>query len=576
MRIIELTANKASFKPVRFNPSGMSVIMGKMSPENVADRSKTYNSVGKSLIIRIIHFCLGSNPYNDFTRELSDWEFTLKFKVEEEEYWVRRKVDNQGKITLNGDEMSTNSYRNLMEQKVFDISEPIPHLKFRPLISRFIRPRKGSYISYGKYVPKEQEYGHLLCNSYLLGLDIDRVVKKHDLRKDFDDTDKLKKNISKDPIFRDFFVGDKDFSVDIADLEVRIGRLEGKIRDFEIAEDYYQIKKEADNLTTQVANYKNQAFSLRNAVQNINKSIEISPDIPKDRIFKLYEEANQVFPEIVQRKVDEVIDFNEKILKDRLKRLNDEKSRLAAKLETIEESIMRLGKQRDQKLQYLNGKGALDEYTALNNQLSDLKIKLEKLQTHQNLINEYKNKLENIRIDLNNENIATRKYITESKDLINRNISLFKDFTDAFYEDKVAGIEVSNNDGNNQLRFNINARIQDDSGDGVNKVKIFCFDWTLLRGGYNHKVQFLYHDSIIIDGLDPRQRATLFELAYKYSTENNYQYIINANQDALESMRDYLGDKFGKIVYENVILELTDESSETKLLGIQVDLDDDS
>ncbi|MEM8525962.1 MAG: DUF2326 domain-containing protein, partial [Bacteroidota bacterium] len=137
------------------------------------------------------------------------------------------------------------------------------------------------------------------------------------------------------------------------------------------------------------------------------------------------------------------------------------------------------------------------------------------------------------------------------------------------------GIEVSNNEGENQLRFNIKARIQDDSGDGVNSVKIFCFDWTILLGGYNHNVQFIYHDSLILDGLDPRQRATLLEIAHNKSQKHNLQYIINANQDALESTKIYLGDNYANIVENNVVIELTDESIQSKLLGVQVELDDE-
>lgn len=64
--------------------------------------------------------------------------------------------------------------------------------------------------------------------------------------------------------------------------------------------------------------------------------------------------------------------------------------------------------------------------------------------------------------------------------------------TEQFYEDKTSGITIENNSGTNKLRFDIKAKIMDDTGDGVNEVRTFCFDWTLLKGQYNHSVKFIF------------------------------------------------------------------------------------
>ena len=60
MKLIELSANKESFKTVPFNKSGLSFIVAKQKNPETSDNGKTYNGVGKSLIILIIHFCLGA------------------------------------------------------------------------------------------------------------------------------------------------------------------------------------------------------------------------------------------------------------------------------------------------------------------------------------------------------------------------------------------------------------------------------------------------------------------------------------------------------------------------------------
>ena len=74
--------------------------------------------------------------------------------------------------------------------------------------------------------------------------------------------------------------------------------------------------------------------------------------------------------------------------------------------------------------------------------------------------------------------------------------------------------------------------------------------------------------------MDPRQASTLFKYAYTKSNECNLQYIISANEDSLESIREYFTEEEYKNFIENSkILELTDKSDESKLLGIQIDID---
>lgn len=59
MRLISLTANQKSFHPIIFK-DGINIIAGKqVTPHNEND-GNTYNGVGKSLTLHLIHFCLGS------------------------------------------------------------------------------------------------------------------------------------------------------------------------------------------------------------------------------------------------------------------------------------------------------------------------------------------------------------------------------------------------------------------------------------------------------------------------------------------------------------------------------------
>lgn len=580
MQLIKLSANKENFKTVEFNPTGISLIIGKKENKETSDIKKTYNSVGKSLIIRIIDFCLASNKIEEFEKKIPDWEFTLEFKIESENYITSRKTSEQGNIILNDKQLSLTEFRDLFAKKLFNIntnsnsSEKNP-ISFRSLISRFIRPKKFSYNDCYTFVYKEQEDMKLLNNAYLLGLDTEKIIKKINLREEYTKTETLKKSLKKDPTLKSFFKQDTEAEVPIVNLEEEIKKLQNDLDNFIIAEDYTNIKLEADKISEKLRNVRNKITLLQNSIANINKSIEVKADIPKEKVFKIYNEINIKLPELLVKDITQLEDFNSKIIKNRIERLSSERKILEIKLEETQKELKKLESLENEKLQYLNKHGALEEYTAINQQLSDNKLKLDKLKIYQNLIIEYSNKLSEIEIELKQQNILTNNYLNrEAKTVLDKNITLFKSISNEFYENKLAGINVSNNEGDNKIRYNINAHIDGDTGDGVSKVKIFCFDWTLLLARHNHNIKFIFHDGRILDGMDPRQISTLFRYSYKKSHESNLQYIISANEDSLESIREYFKEEeYENIIEKNKILELTDKSDESKLLGIQVDMD---
>lgn len=571
MRLIQLRANKDSFNTISFNEEGISLIAAIQETE---DQRNTYNSVGKSLSIILIHFCLGSDPIIGLEK-LKDWKFSLDFKIGDEIFTSKRSCNNQKNISLNSKELKLSEFRKVLEKKIFLIPENKKYLSFRGLISRFIRRDKGDYVYYDRFIKNENSITKLTNNSFLLGLDINRVIKKYDLKDGHDKIQLIRQRIEKDPVLQAIFKGEdkKDIDIRIVELEQKVERLSKNLNEFRIAEDYYQIKKEADELSANLKRQKNRASALRSVIRNIELSLDIQPDISKNEIERLYEEANIQLGNLVSRKLEEVENFHAKLLSNRVKRLAEEKRKFEVELEEVNKIIQRIGNQEDEKLQYLNSHGALEEYTQLNKQLADAEKKLDKLKQYKLIVNEYKNKFEEIKQTFSNENIATNKYLEDIEFLLRKNILLFKSFAERFYKDKSAGITIENNERINQKRFEIKAKIEDDAGDAVNEVKIFCFDWTLLKAGHNHNVKFLFHDSRITDGMDSRQVKTLFEVAYEESKIEGYQYIISLNQNVIDSLKKEFSDSdFKKIIRDNIVLQLSDKSDKDKLLGIQIDL----
>ena len=98
-------ADKKSFHPIVFK-DGINVIVGKKTTLEQKVDGNTFNGVGKSLIVHLIHFCLCSNRIKTLEEKLPDWTFTLLFTHEGNEYSISRNTSNQNKIVLNGDTKS--------------------------------------------------------------------------------------------------------------------------------------------------------------------------------------------------------------------------------------------------------------------------------------------------------------------------------------------------------------------------------------------------------------------------------------------------------------------------------------
>jgi uncharacterized protein YydD (DUF2326 family) len=573
MRLIELTANKESFHPVRFNSTGLTLVVGAQKNPDENESGLTYNGVGKSLLIALIHYCLGSKKIDDFSTKLPEWEFVLRFEHLGETYRVARNTTNQNVLSLNGEELTTTKFGKRMTELVFPKAIKTAGLSFRGLVSRFARPKKESYNAFDSIYSKTTAYTNLLQSSFLLGLDVSLVTKKHDLRSDQEEVKKLRANLEKDQIFREFFTENKNPEIELADLESRIRDLERKLADFQVAEDFHERQREANAANRNVQALRNELVVVQNAIRDIERSLQVTPDVAPDSVIRVFEEANAALPEQVVKRIEEVAEFHKTLLERRVKRLTAERTTLERRVDRINADIVAANQRADELRRYLGAHGALDEFVAMSSRLSELQAKAQKLRDYRELLDKYSDKAEGLVAEMSRETIRTTRYIRDAKPVLDSNMEKFRSLSKQFYGDRPGGLTVKNNDGENQTRFDIEARIEDDAADGINEVKIFCYDWTLLSQKHNHLVDFLVHDSRLFSDIDPRQRSTIFKIVSEYAENAGLQYIATLNQDQIDSMSDqFEAEEFVKSVTDKVVLKLTDDSPEAKLLGIQVDM----
>lgn len=579
MHLKWLSANKDSFHTVEFK-KGINYIVGKKFDNDEFDKKSTYNGVGKSLTIELIHFCLGTNKINSFEDVLSDWEFILQFESKGSVHTIIRSCNNQNEIYLDGEIYGLTKFKAKLNEIIFNFSQgtSIAEVSFRSLISRFIRRSRASYTSYESYVKKESDYATLINNSYLLGLDVGLIESKRDNRKKEEEFKKTKKTLEKDSIVKQYFQNNDDTELQILELKDQISEYDKIIKEYKIAENYHELEKKAANLQSERRELENKRVLLQKRLKTIKKGIKLSPNLTLNEVSQMYDKMNISFPENVVKELKEVTDFHEQLIYVRRNRLLQQQKEITEKTKELSNDIEIRGHQYDDILKVLDTHGALDEYNAVIQSKSELEKKYQKLSEYRKMLSDIELELSKTKEIFEKENTETLQYLKDNEKLIDNIRNEFRDLAKQFYNDKPSGIEIRSNSGENQKRFNVEAKIVGDSSDGINEVTIFCFDLTILLL-CNTEVRMMFHDSRLLANMDPRQRLALFEVLEKeigYEDNSDFQYIISLNQDTITSLKDVIdGEEYQEkvdLINDNTILELTDECSETKLLGLDIDL----
>lgn len=567
MRLIELTSNQPGFKSVKFNETGLTLVVGSRS-----NNGATYNGVGKSLIVELIHFCLGANKNSEFESKIPNWEFQLKFELSGKVHTVARNTSKQNIVYLDNEEKKLSDFLEFMGSNSFSLPSDIGGLSFRALITKFLRRGQGEYVDACR-TNEHSDYDVLLRSCFLLGIETSLIQVKSKLKTEIKNLKTLQRNFKDDPLIKEYFSGGRDADIHVKQLEQKIERLDKAREEFRVAENYYELQTSAKLLASEIESDKNKVFLNRSAIANIDLSLRERPVLELTKFKALYSEMEAVFRENILKRLDDVSEFHEKLLTNRVARLSGEKLRLMQTLTEMESSLKVKQKSLDDLLKILGESTALDQYTAVVNEAASLTAELNKLRDYKQIQLQYSNKTAELEGQLSSEIIKTNSYLEDTKSFRDENFSVFTNYVSKFYPNSAAGISLNNDCGNNQTRFKLDVRVENDSSDGINEVRIFCYDLTLLTLRMNHKIKFIFHDSRLYSNMDVRQRATLFRVADKVCRENGFQYIATLNPDSISGMAgEFSVEEMASIIDGNIVLELKDNAPSGKLLGIQVDM----
>jgi len=572
-------ANKSSFHSVKLT-TGLNVILAERT--DTSTQKDTRNGLGKTTLIEIIDFCLGSNGNVLRIDPLKDWAFTIDITLAGNRIKATRSIESHNRIVIEGETegwieqpdkvedsgeliFNLQRWKTLLGWALFGLPQTDDVHKYKPayrsLISYFIRNGSDAYADPFRHYRHQRTWDFQLNVGFLLALNWEYASQWQILKDQEEALKALDKAIKTGAI--------KETIGTVGELEAEKVRLEEQLHceqqalsDFKVHPQYEAIQEEADKQTATIHNLTNRNVIERRQLARYRESIA-SEKPPSDiSLEKLYEESGVVFSTSIKRTLDEAKEYHEIIVENRKSFLKTEISRLERQIEQREKGIRKLTETRSNSLKILSTHGALQEMTSLQERFLDIKERCERIKTRIAESKDMASRKRAIKIRKTELESIAEKDHEQRRELWTEAIRLFNDNSQALYTSPGKLVINISDSG-----YKYDVEIERSGSEGVSKMKVFCFDLMLTEfvRSRDKNIDFLIHDSILYDGVDSRQRAKALERAHKVCSSLGTQYICTLNSDMVP--RDDFSETFD---FDNQVrLTLTDRDPSGTLLGIQ-------
>jgi uncharacterized protein YydD (DUF2326 family) len=577
-----IRCNHTSFKTVEFRP-GFNVVLADRTEESGSKDSR--NGLGKSTLIEIIHFCLGSTLQKAKGLDsinLRGWAFSLELTLSNQVITVTRNTADQSKVVIEGDTtswpiqpeekegqrvLSLIHWKAILGNLLFGLPSDNEDKKFQPtfrgLISYFIRRGRDAFSTPFEHHRKQLDWDKQVNNAFLLGLaweDARDLQLLKDQKKLLDDIKKLKKDT-------DTGVAIGIFG-SLGELEALKVQVESQLRErkqtlsnFRVASQYHELEANANRLTAEIHEATNNNIADKKILEFYQSSLEAENEPSPDDVTHIYESVGIELPGLVVRRLEEVESFHRRLIENRRDFLSTEIERIRRDVSSRERLIREKTEQRASLLEVLQTHGALEEYTRLQELYLEIVSNLNEINKRIEELNKFEEGKSALNIEKERLLQRARRDYQERRVQAEKARELFNTNSRFLYD---APGRLIINVGDNGFQFNV--EISRDGSEGIDNMKIFCYDLMLaqLWSERDPSPRILIHDSTIFDGVDERQVRLALEFADRESRRCGFQYICTLNSDRVpysEFAKDFNFDSF-------VRLRLTDESDESGLLGI--------
>ena len=357
--------DQKSFKTVLFD-SGFNIVLAERTKNSSQKDSR--NGLGKTMLIEIINFCLGSSVAPEAgiqSKELEGWTFMLDLTLKGKDYTVSRNTADSSRVWLKGDFsdwliqpesdsngkyfMKIREWCRMLGVLMFGLSKGTTEKSysptFRSLISYFARRGVEGFNNPFKHYNQQFEWDKQVQNAYLLGLNWEYASEFQLLKNKRKILDNLKL-ASETGLLANFIGSIGTLEAEEVALKEEISEFERQIGNFKVHPQYYDIQKQADQLTEEIHRLINQRTINSAILKSYQESIEEERDVSEVEVVQIYKEAGLFFPLATEKKIKDVLDFHTQVIRNRRTYLKSEIEKVSQDINKEELMIEMLSNQR--------------------------------------------------------------------------------------------------------------------------------------------------------------------------------------------------------------------------------------
>lgn len=580
--INKIWSDLPTFRTVEFS-EGMNIVLADTNADS--EETESTNGLGKSTLLRIIHFCFGSDLARDKTLSHPDLHgvtFSLSFCSDDLEFIVHRSTSSPKVVSVTSDfvtglpieiERSGNlavvtvdDWRSALSARFLPEGRlPDEHMKFSPnfrdISYYLIRLGKEAFAEPQTAFRGQSGLSRRVDTSFLLGLNWPLQRQLHSLQETRKSVTAALRAVA-DVAQSDNERSIGDLEADRVLLEKALLIREKEISEFNLRDDYSDLEKQLQGVDLKIHRLINDNYADGQLLAYYQESAQESPLFDANEPINILREAGALFRPEALRSLNEVADFHRQVYTNRKQFLAAEIKRIRDSIAIRSQEIAEAGNLKSDILKTLSSSGALEALIALQRGVSELSLKLEGLKARIEERKRFDRRKDELTRDISHTRTLLKQDLDDRRDGVDEAIALFGEYTRFLYGvPGKLGVDV-NREGY-QLTFAIDRM----GSDGVDQMVVFCFDLVVatLRARRGGHLRWLVHDSSMFADVDQRQYGLALQLAKRVSDAEGFQYICCLNVGALP--RDHLGDmKLDALIR----LRLSDDGDAGRLLGTRL------
>jgi uncharacterized protein YydD (DUF2326 family) len=347
-----------------------------------------------------------------------------------------------------------------------------------------------------------------------------------------------------------------------AEIRPELVRTEERIVQLKIRIDNFRVLESYRELAAEVAQLKNKMSEITGELALVNETISYLENTIKDEkppayaaVDSLYRAAGIELPDVVLRRFDEVRSFQESVVSNRRRYLEEEIAEARASRRSFETELSEADQRKAELLTTLDGKGAFEDLMAIHEEFAAAMNRAEILRTKLQNANILENKTAQTKRDGADLEIRLQEDYERNENAIKYATVKVDHAIAELYDDRTGNLVIAATKNGPQIDIAIQG---DGNLGGIDMMKIFCFDSMLFEavsdrlGGPG----FFVHDSHLFDGVDIRQVRAAILFGARTADAHGGQYIIAMNSDEFEAT----GAAIEPIVTKGILdVRLTDD-----------------